>query len=132
MKLNGLTWSPTGEGTAVAALGRSGTWRGGPLGRLLPHGLPLPAADWQRRHEALLLGLWLLTGVASTWSMLGSHIEHAMIHVAVAVAVVVAGSASMTRRRASAHRELTSSALTFGLLWCSALVVRLSGGAIEG
>ncbi len=115
----------------MGKVGVGAWWHGGLLGRLLPHGVPLPADNWSRRHEALLVALWLVTGVVSTWSMLGSHLGSADLHLAVALAFAVATAASLPRSRGSAHRELTSSVVTFGLLWCSAIVVRLSGGAIE-
>lgn len=104
------------------------------LARLLPRGVPLPSDAWRRRHDALLVGLWVLlivvVMIAAVVALLTSQGHHASAP-ALAGALAVALTCLTRRDDASSHREIDSSLLTFGLLWCSAITVDLADGRAE-
>src|SRR5436305_1745510 len=94
--------------------------------RHLPHGQTLPAAEWQRRHRAVLGLLWILAAVVTAYGIARGH---ALAHDITGGAVLVAVAALASRVR---HRRLLSSALaSYGLCIACAVAVHLANGAIE-
>ena len=92
----------------------------------LPEGQLLPTATWQRRHQGIIVLLWLHAlgllcfGLINSYGLLHSLMESGIV----ALAAVVANSGSLSRR-------LRSSLASLGLITASGVLVHLSGGYIE-
>jgi diguanylate cyclase (GGDEF)-like protein len=94
--------------------------------RTLPKGRSLPEEIWRRRHRGILVLLWAhAVGIACFGVLRGHGLAHSLSE-----ATVVAGIALLASRQQLA-RGLQSGAATVGLVTCSAILVHLSGGAIE-
>jgi len=93
---------------------------------VLPEGSTLPDEVWAQRHKWILIVLWLhVPGVFFFALARGEPLVASLIEAGIVVAFGVAVGRLHTYRR-------TSTVVTsVGLLTCSALLVRLSGGAIE-
>jgi len=93
---------------------------------VLPRGSILPDEVWAQRHRWIVAVLWLhapgvfVFALARHRSLLAGMVQ-ALVVVAFGVAV----------RRSRDHRRISTVITSLGLLTCSALLVRLSGGAIE-
>jgi signal transduction histidine kinase len=92
----------------------------------LPRGYALEEQEWQRRHRLLLT---LLTGhvpaLAVVGGLLGRDIGALLAAIVVPAACAALGALLRRRRRAAAIT------VTLGLVYCSAALVGLTGGAIE-
>jgi diguanylate cyclase (GGDEF)-like protein/PAS domain S-box-containing protein len=102
----------------------------GPIARLhawLPTGSTLPPELWRRRHGWMLRVLWAHAAGLFVWGLLLGHpLWHATVDAGpIAVCGVMAQRERYSRRGRSA-------AAAIGLLTCSAVVVHLMNGAIEG
>ena len=94
--------------------------------RHLPHGRTLPEPEWRRRHNKILILLWVLAAVLPLYGIARGHAETHSFAGALSL-VAIAGFAS----RARAPRVRASAMTAFGLCLASALTVHLSNGAIE-
>ena len=95
----------------------------------LPRGHSLPDEAWRLRHLALLSLLWLhVPGVALFALVRGLSPAHAAFEGALIAAVAFVATAE---RFLIGHRRLGASIVSIGLLSSSAVVVHVSGGAIE-
>jgi diguanylate cyclase (GGDEF)-like protein len=91
----------------------------------LPRGHALPDAVWRQRHRAILVLLWLhIPGL--TFFGVVRHAGTDELVLEIGLLVVIAGLAT----RAS-NRRIATITTAIGLLTCSALLVRISGGVIE-
>jgi diguanylate cyclase with GGDEF domain/EAL domain-containing protein len=96
------------------------------LARLLPHGRTLPAADWQRRHRALLILLRLHVGGLFGFALAqGNSAGHALFEAA-AVA-----SFALAAMLAPAGHRIAAVAVSLGLMVSSAELVHLWHGQTE-
>jgi signal transduction histidine kinase len=93
---------------------------------LLPRGNALAAADWQHRHRLLQ---WVLLAHVPALAVLGLALDRPPIVLAVALSIVVV--CAVAGRLLRNHRRLASTAVTAGLVWCSTVLVGLTGGSIE-
>jgi diguanylate cyclase (GGDEF)-like protein len=103
--------------------GQSWTHR---LRRWLPAGSPLPDEVWAQRHRWILV---LLTAHVPALFLFAVVRHESLLYAATAAALVAAfpGLAVVVHQ----HRRLTTITAAMGLLTCSAVLVRLSGGMIE-
>ena len=94
---------------------------------VLPQGQLLPEQSWHRRHLCIVALLWLhAVGLFSFGVVEGTGVATSAAGVLVVVAA--AGFASIE----ALGRRARSLAASFGLVTCSALVVYMAGGVIEG
>lgn len=93
----------------------------------LPRGHRLPLDLWESRHRAMVTVLRLHIPVLLLWGLLNGYpVPHAVADIVpILIPAWLAGSDQLTRR----GREICSA---IGLLTCSAIVVHLMHGAIEG
>jgi diguanylate cyclase (GGDEF)-like protein len=110
-----LAARPTGRASWVRSLKR---W--------LPEGNPLPEQVWAQRHRWILI---LLTAHAPALFLFALVRGELVAHALVAAALV--GAFPVLARLAGSHRRLATIITAIGLLTCSAVLVRLSGGMIE-
>ena len=94
--------------------------------RLLPRGLSLPEEVWAKRHQAMVVLLWVHVPVLF---LMGVVTGHAPLHVAWEVAIPA--TAAFIAGNKPVGRSVSMVTTTFGLLTCSALLVHFSGGVIE-
>jgi diguanylate cyclase (GGDEF)-like protein/PAS domain S-box-containing protein len=94
--------------------------------RHLPHGRTLPEQEWRRRHNGILVLLWIL-GLALP--LYGLARGHALSH-DLAGGVTLLAVAALASRRWSTQAAGALLA-SYGLCLASALAVHLAGGAIE-
>ena len=111
-------------------LGSPAAWR---LPRVLlrtrdamPRGRTLPAEHWARRHNAMVSVLWAQTAALLAWGLLSGH---SLIHTAFVLGPIAACGLAGTIGSRRIPREI---ATVSGLLLCSAVVVHLMDGAVEG
>ena len=99
----------------------------GSLRGWLPQGGSLPAAEWNRRHRALLGCLWLSAIAITLYGAVSSGYDavHALAHAA--GPLMLAAAASITR----IGRTARAACVSVGLLTVAALLVHLTGGLIE-
>jgi diguanylate cyclase (GGDEF)-like protein len=97
------------------------------LQSILPRGHTLPPELWLRRHAWMVRLLWAHVPVLFAWGML---LHHPLWHSALDVAPIVFCVAVASYSRLT--RVSRASAVSIGLLTCSAVVVHLMNGAIEG
>src|SRR5919108_902203 len=92
----------------------------------LPHGSPLEADVWERRHRGIVVLLWLhAVGTPVFGVVRGVPLWHGASEGAIlAVCALAAGQRSGSRRQRAC-------VAVFGLITASALLVHLSGGSIE-
>jgi diguanylate cyclase (GGDEF)-like protein len=94
--------------------------------RTLPKGRSLPEEIWRRRHRGILVLLWAhAVGIACFGVLRGHGLAHSLSEAAVVAAIALLASHQQLAR------GLQSGAATVGLVTCSAILVHLSGGAIE-
>ena len=93
---------------------------------ILPRGNTLNEADWQRRHRLLQ---WVLLAHVPVLAAIGLALGNPPVPLASALAlpVVCAALGRLLRH----HRRLGSAAVTAGLVWCSTILVGITGGTIE-
>src|SRR5206468_9201596 len=89
-------------------------------------GQTLPVAEWERRHNGILVVLWALALALPLYGVLGGH---AVTHDLVGAATLLAFAALAGRVRAG--RAASSAIASLGLCMACALAVHLSSGAIE-
>jgi signal transduction histidine kinase len=134
----GGPYAPVGEGPRHAAAappqtsGRGGTGKPaapeGAFARLrsyLPRGNTLDEATFQRRHLFLC---WVLGLHVPALFVMGVVRGYGVAHVALELVVP---TACVAFARLSINRRLASFFVTAGLVYCSAVLVHLSGGMIE-
>jgi diguanylate cyclase len=96
------------------------------LGGFLPAGRALPAGIWEARHRGIVLLLWAHVPALFVVGVLTHHpAAHAFADVQPIVLAAAAASWS------SLPRGLRAGLATFGLVFCSAVLVHFSGGVIE-
>jgi diguanylate cyclase (GGDEF)-like protein len=93
---------------------------------LLPKGRPLSDVRWEARHRGMAIVLWLHVPALF---VIGLATRHAVVHsltdvVPVAACGVLAFAPGRTR-------HFRSTAVTLGLVLCSAMLVHLTGGNVE-
>jgi signal transduction histidine kinase len=93
---------------------------------VLPRGNALTEEDWQRRHRLLL---WVLAAHVPALAALAAWLHRPAVPTAIALAITVA--CVVLGHLARAHRRTASVAVTAGLVWCSTVLVGLTGGTIE-
>lgn len=99
---------------------------GSPGTRLLPSGGTLTQGQWGRRHRVLLVVLAVHVPALTAFGLArGFGLLHLLPEVGVVVVLVLVGASSRARELVRA------AAVGLGLTVCSALLVHLSGGAIE-
>ncbi len=92
----------------------------------LPRGYTLEKDDWLRRHRLLLRLLAVhVPGLAALGLLLG-HPWPTVTWVLITPALCVAAGLLLRR-----HRRTAAVMVTFGLVWCSGVLVGFSGGATE-
>ena len=93
---------------------------------MLPEGGSLPNEIWNRRHQGIVVLLWLhVAGIPVYGLILGVDAAHFVMEASiVAVATFAAASPKL-------NRKMRSVAATLGLFSSSAILVHLSGGLIE-
>ncbi len=97
------------------------------LGSILPHGKTLPEEQWRARHRALVWLLWAHVVALPIVALLyGMALPHALLEGAVVAVFGVVAELGLGGRRARAL------VVVFGLLTCSAVLVHITGGLIEG
>jgi diguanylate cyclase (GGDEF)-like protein len=92
----------------------------------LPSGGELPAEEWERRHRALTVLLWMAAVAIAAYSGLNGH---ALWHTAVDAGAVVVGG--VLAGRSQLGRRGRALACSFGLLTAAAMAVHVSGGVTE-
>ncbi|MDQ6726677.1 MAG: ATP-binding protein [Actinomycetota bacterium] len=93
---------------------------------LLPEGGTLPDEAWRSRHRGVLGLLWVHVAALFLFALAcGNGVVHALLDAGLVALPALAAQASTTRRRQS---TLLASV---GLMTASAVLVHLSGGAIE-
>ena len=93
---------------------------------LLPEGRPLPEAVWRRRHQGILVVLWLHTVGLLGFSMLtGAGLWHSLADMGLMAGAALVASWGRGSRRVRAVMA------SLGLITASAVLVHLSGGYIE-
>jgi diguanylate cyclase (GGDEF)-like protein len=96
------------------------------LRRLLPKGGTLPATEWEHRHRALLVLLWLnVAGLGAYGLADGYGLGHTALHAGALLGFAVVGSIPWLRRL------VRSMSVSLGLLTAAALLVHVTGGLIE-
>jgi diguanylate cyclase (GGDEF)-like protein len=97
------------------------------LQSILPRGHTLPPEVWRQRHAWMERLLWAHVPVLFVWGLL---LHHPVWHAAVDIApIAFCGAVASYSRLTQVSR---SSAVSIALLSCSAIVVHLMNGAIEG
>jgi PAS domain S-box-containing protein len=92
----------------------------------LPTGRTLGNEEWQRRHRAILVLLWIHVPAIALFALYrGFEPSHAIAEAAI---VAAAGAVALMPRWANRVR---ATAASFGLLSSSAILVHISGGYIE-
>ncbi len=92
----------------------------------LPRGYALEEHDWRRRHRVPLRLLALhVPALALVGGLFGRSI------LALVTAVVVPIVCALLGHLLRHHRRAAAVSVTLGLVWCSAALVGLTGGAIE-
>jgi signal transduction histidine kinase len=93
---------------------------------ILPRGNTLAEADWQRRHRLLR---WVLLAHVPALAFIGVALDNPLLPLALALAIAVgcAGLGLLLRH----HRRWGSGVVTAGLVWCSVVLVGITGGSIE-
>jgi diguanylate cyclase (GGDEF)-like protein/PAS domain S-box-containing protein len=94
--------------------------------RHLPTGRTLPAAEWERRHQAIVI---VLLALALGLPVYGLLVGHAWLH-GVTAGVLLLVTALLARQQ-RARRLWASSLASTGLCTACAVAVHLSGGLIE-
>jgi diguanylate cyclase len=94
--------------------------------RSLPKGGSLPQETWLRRHERIVLLLWLHVVAIALYSL---AIGNSLLHTGQEATIVAVAAAFAGRRHIP--RYFRASAATVGLVSASAVLVHLSGGLIE-
>jgi diguanylate cyclase (GGDEF)-like protein len=94
--------------------------------KVLPRGGSLPAAEFERRHRALVLLLWACALALPVYALL---VDQGLLD-AVQYAVLPVLFALVAGPRAASDR-MRATAATLGLSSCAALGVAISGGLIE-
>ena len=101
---------------------RAARWRRY-LWHLVPEGRPLPAAVWQRRHQGILVLLWLhVVGLLSFGLLSGSGLWHSLGEAGLVAWHTLLSSWGRGSRRVRAVLA------SLGLITASAVLVHLSGG----
>ncbi|HEV3231114.1 MAG TPA: bifunctional diguanylate cyclase/phosphodiesterase [Candidatus Dormibacteraeota bacterium] len=96
------------------------------LWQILPHGRTLPQDEWDRRHRAILVLLWLyVVGIA----IYGTYRGYSALHMAVDTGAVAAFAIWATQPFGG--RKFRATIASLGLLTGAAAGVHLSGGRIE-
>jgi two-component system, cell cycle sensor histidine kinase and response regulator CckA len=99
------------------------------LTRTAPSGRLLADDVWRSRHRGLLTVLWLHAPALFVFAVArGYSVWHSILDVAI---VAACATAATLLPRLGGGRRACSAAVALGLLTASALVVHLSGGAIE-
>jgi GAF domain-containing protein/anti-sigma regulatory factor (Ser/Thr protein kinase) len=93
---------------------------------LLPQGGTLPEASWVRRHQGVVVLLWLHSAVIPIVAL---TMRFSLVH-SLAESLVVPTAAAIASMRGLTRRVRTVAA-ALGLLSSSAVLVHLSGGLIE-
>jgi signal transduction histidine kinase len=93
---------------------------------VLPRGNALTDADWQRRHRLLL---WVLAAHVPALAALAVWLHRPALPTVVALAITVV--CLVLGQLSRSHRRTASVAVTAGLVWCSTVLVGLTGGTIE-
>jgi len=93
---------------------------------ILPRGNTLNEADWQRRHRLLQ---WVLLAHVPALAAIGAALGNPPVPLTIALAIPVVCAA--LGRLLRHHRRLGSAAVTAGLVWCSTILVGITGGTIE-
>jgi diguanylate cyclase (GGDEF)-like protein len=93
----------------------------------LPRGGTLPAAEWHRRHRALLAVLWLNAFALSAYGI--GKGRYAVLHEVAHIVPLVACAALAGRARFGP--KLRSLLVSVGLLTAAALLVHMTDGLIE-
>src|SRR5688500_17938825 len=92
----------------------------------LPTGRTLPAAEWDRRHRALLVLLWLHVVALPLYGLTRGYAGlHLLYHAAPLIAFAVLA------RQSRLSRRVRGISVALGLLTASALAVHISHGLIE-
>ncbi|MHB8464154.1 MAG: EAL domain-containing protein [Acidimicrobiales bacterium] len=94
--------------------------------RLLPQGSILPDEVWAARHKWIVTVLWLHAPGIFLFALARNE---AFVAACIEASIVIAFVLGVHLLRS--HRRLSTVMTSIGLLTCSALLVRLSGGAIE-
>ena len=93
---------------------------------VLPRGRTLPDRTWLARHRALLALLWIhAIGLTAFALARDETVLHSLAHGAIVAAIAVCAMLARNRRLASAL-------VSVGLITCSALLVHVWDGVIEG
>jgi PAS domain S-box-containing protein len=99
------------------------------LRHTLPDGNSLPDSLWRRRHIAILSLLWLHAPAIMLFALTrDSGVPHAFFEGS--VVAIIAAIATLAGRH-TRNRHILSVLVALGLLTSSAIIVHLSGGAIE-
>lgn len=93
---------------------------------VLPHGIPLPDEDWQRRHRRI--NLLAVVHAPAVW-VYGLVLGYGLWHVSLETVPVIAAAA--VGRQPSLSRRTREIATTLALVASSAALVHMSGGYIE-
>jgi PAS domain S-box-containing protein len=92
---------------------------------VLPAGGTLPDDVWRRRHQGILVLLWIHVPALFVFALFVQSVPHALLDAAlVAVPAAAAQWSAGRRRRSTVFASL-------GLMTASAVLVHLSGGVIE-
>ena len=93
---------------------------------MLPHGIPLPDEDWQRRHRRINLIALLHAPVVGVFGLvMGYGLGHVSLETLPVIATAVIG------RHATLSRRTREVFTTLALVTSSAVLVHMSGGYIE-
>jgi PAS domain S-box-containing protein len=104
---------------------RATRWRRA-LWHLIPEGRPLPAAVWQRRHQGLLVVLWVhVVGLLGFGLLSNAGLWHSLAEAGLVAWPTLLSSWGRGSRRVRAVLA------SLGLITASAVLVHLSGGYIE-
>jgi GAF domain-containing protein len=92
----------------------------------LPEGRTLPEELWTRRHQGILVLLWILAAIIPVFAAArGFALQHTILESAIGPLLALFATTSALGRR---QRSVAAS---LGLLSCTAVLVHLSGGVIE-
>jgi hypothetical protein len=98
----------------------------------LPRGNTLDEKDWNRRHRLLMRVLAAHVPALAVYGFLGGHNPLTVVPVLVLVLVLVAPALLLLAARlVQGRRRPAAVFVTAGLVYCSAVLVGLSDGAIE-
>jgi diguanylate cyclase (GGDEF)-like protein len=115
---------------ADRSIGGTGTVRSHLIAKargILPQGGSLPAAEWQRRHAALLVLLWLNVLVLPLYGLVVRSASYgAALSCAVALGIFAALGAT-----SRLSRTLRTMSVSLGLLTAAALLIEVTHGRIE-